>query len=175
MHSKQTVSRFWSKVSKEGPVHPIHGQCWVWIGCKLNGRSGRMQMGRSVGVRYAHRVSWEIHNGEIKDGLFVCHKCDNPSCVNPAHLFLGTQKDNMQDASEKNRMASGENHGWSLHPELIPKGEQNGRSKLTESEVLEIRGLYKTGRYSQTDLGRLFGVTNTAIRKVVLRQRWKHI
>jgi hypothetical protein len=89
------VGRFWSKVDKSG-------ECWVWTAKALceNGY-GRFYVGKKP-LR-AHRYSWELANGPITDGLFVCHRCDNPPCVNPAHLFLGTHQDNMQDMVAKGR------------------------------------------------------------------------
>ena len=91
--------RFWSFVDKKRD-----NDCWLWLGSKDENGYGRLatQQGKS-GIK-AHRLSYELRNGAIPKGMFVCHKCDNPSCVNPSHLFIGTQKDNMQDCSMKNRI-----------------------------------------------------------------------
>jgi hypothetical protein len=93
-------TRFWNKVNKKDK-----NKCWEWQAGKSN-RYGAFKInGRTIG---AHIFSWEIHNGKIPDGLFVCHKCDNPGCVNPDHLFLGTNKDNCDDRDKKKRQAYGE-------------------------------------------------------------------
>lgn len=90
----------------------------------------------------------------------MLHKCDNRKCVNPNHLFLGTNQDNVQDMLNKNRQLKGESHG---------------KSTLTEADVLQIRELHATGKYSMRALGRMFGVTHLAIHCVVYRKTWKHI
>ena len=93
--------RFWLSVNKEGPVHPIHGQCWFWIASKRDRGYGTITLsGKAI---FAHRFIWALLNGTIPDGLCVLHKCDNPPCVNPAHLFLGTRADNMRDMVQKGR------------------------------------------------------------------------
>jgi hypothetical protein len=108
----------------------------------------------------ASRFSYEVFNGEIPEGIEVCHSCDNPRCVRPGHLHLGTHAQNM--AESVLRMRS-------------PKGERNGVSKLTESEVNEIRTMYSSGDYLQDELSKMFGVTRPNISKVVRGQRWKTV
>lgn len=94
---KTLEERFWSKVHTRGP-----DDCWEWTGCRLPAGYGK------IGVRgrteYATRVLWQMMHGPIPDGLYVCHHCDNPPCVNPAHLFLGTGKDNARDSARKGRL-----------------------------------------------------------------------
>ncbi len=101
--STDPIIRFWKMVDKDTPVHPILGtSCWLWTGCKLPYAHGQFNVGNHK-IVLAHRFSWELHYGSIPEGLYVCHHCDNPSCVRPDHLFIGTQKDNVQDCIQKGR------------------------------------------------------------------------
>lgn len=92
--------RFWRYVDKCG-----QGECWTWMGSKDGSGYGRIKDDRGKSPLKAYRLSWEMHNRPLKDGEVVCHRCDNPSCVNPDHLFVGTQRDNMRDASNKGRLS----------------------------------------------------------------------
>lgn len=99
--AKAPIVRFWQKVDKNGPIHPKFGPCWLWIGGKNQHGYGQIQnYDKKMEV---HRFSWIHLVGEIEGGLFVLHRCDNPACVNSAHLFLGTQRDNMLDMRAKGR------------------------------------------------------------------------
>jgi hypothetical protein len=101
--SRPTLAeRFWSKVDKSG-------ECWLWTGALASSGYGAIRV-RSYVTEYAHRVALKLSGVEVPDGLFVCHHCDNPSCVNPAHLFVGTAKDNAQDMSRKGRGRKGGTH-----------------------------------------------------------------
>ena len=143
--------------------------CWNWIGTK-NGNTqiksyGKLTIGsRTNGTRKnvsAHRYSYQIFIGEIDDGLYVCHKCDNPSCVNPEHLFLGTRQDNVNDRESKGRNK----------PNL---GEKNPISKLTEVDIISAKRLRAKGETFQSIANR-FGVNKTTIIRAVNGTHWKHI
>lgn len=130
--------------------------CWLWTAC-LNGAGyGRIRVNRKT--LKAHRVSYELHKGPIPDGLFVCHSCDVPSCVNPDHLWLGTSQDNVDDCVRKGRQT---------------RGEKIAQSKLTESDVKQIRSLYP--KLSQYKLAAKFKVDQSAISDIITRESWSHV
>jgi hypothetical protein len=110
----------------------------------------------------AHRVSWTLHNGAIPNGLHVLHHCDNPQCVNPAHLWLGTNADNMRDMIRKGRGN-------------VAGGEDHGSAKLTEKQVIEIRERYAAGNITQHELGNEYGISKQTIGEIIRREIWKHI
>lgn len=112
----------------------------------------------------AHRVAWESANGPIPACLMVCHRCDNPACCNPSHLFLGTNRDNVDDMVAKGRAPGGS-----------ARGESHGLSKLTAEWVREIRRIWQGGRTKQRDLADLYGVDQQVIWSVVNRRTWKHV
>jgi len=159
-------ARFWSNVNKDGPV-PAHcpelGKCWNWTG-RRNEFGYGITWQRPRETR-AHRLSWVIHFGVIPDGLCVLHKCDNPACIRPDHLFTGTKLDNLRDAVAKGR------------PISQRRGELNSGSKLTEAQVLEIRRKYRKGvhGFGATTLCKEFGVSPRAINQIVRRLMWDHI
>lgn len=138
--------------------------CWVWTGAKAG--TGKNAYGhlsvRKGRARRAHMISWELYRGPISEGLCVCHKCDNPACVNPNHLFLGTRSDNAVDMYQKGR---GPNN----------RGENNGRAKLSPKQVIEIRERYATGEIYQAELAKEYGVTQAVVQKLIRRKIWKHI
>ncbi len=153
--------RFWAKVEKKSA-----DECWPWLGAKLNRGYGKL-LGNDRKIVLAHRVSWEIANGSaIPDGLFVCHHCDNPPCVNPTHLFLGTQLDNMRDMVGKGHQSA------SLHPESF-RGAKNGRAKLTEDDVRAIR-LAHDGHNAEA-LAAEYGVSDGTIYSLLSGKTWRHI
>lgn len=120
------ADRFWKRVVKSDG-------CWLWTGNRAVGGYGVILPGGGTrGLALAHRVSWEIHFGPIPDGMHVLHKCDNPPCVNPAHLFLGTQRDNNTDKVRKGRQAKAETSGSRLHPEKVARGEASGARRHPE-------------------------------------------
>lgn len=125
------------------------------------GRIGRGAKGQ--GNEYVHRVSWMIHKGRLPRGLFVLHKCDVPLCVNPDHLFVGTQADNMRDMSQKGR---GRKIGL--------KGQDHGSAKLTEKQVIKVRRLYASG-LRQVDVAKLFNIGQSHVSKLIRGESWKHL
>ena len=110
--------------------------CWLWQKFLSRGYGHIWMNGRNHG---AHRVAWASRNGPVPDGMFVCHSCDVRSCVNPEHLFIGTQQDNIQDARSKGRLATGLKHGRHTHPETNPRGSRHGRTTKPERTARGVR------------------------------------
>lgn len=154
---EEFVQEFWNKVDVREPE-----ECWEWQACRIAKGYGHC---RWNGIYWkAHRISYVLAFGEIPDGLFVLHKCDNPPCVNPAHLFLGTSADNVQDMITKGR--------WTSPPRI---GALNSNAKLTEENVIEIRKMHESGNYIHRELAVIFGVGRTQIGNIINRNRWNHI
>jgi hypothetical protein len=187
--STSDAERVLSRIDRSGGPDA----CWPWVGSR-NGGYGRTHVGsRSDGTRKqarAHRISYEIANGPIPDGLNVLHKCDNPPCCNPSHLFLGTQMDNYRDMESKGRRgvalgdsngartrpetrARGDNNGSRTRPESRPKGTNHYAATITESEVLSIRAM--AGTMSQRLIGLKFGIAQNTVSQIISRKKWKHI
>jgi len=145
-----TLERFWSKASIGAT-----DECWEWLASKLPAGYGRFWIAGKL--CYAHRLSWQLAYGDIPDGMDVCHHCDNPDCVNPRHLFIGTRADNMQDAVNKGR---------------VHLGEADGMSKLTREDVLGIRKLLVEGKRTQREIGADFGVSQMTVSYINTGQRW---
>jgi hypothetical protein len=117
----------------------------------------------------AHRLAWEASKRRrIPDGKVICHSCDNPPCIEPSHLFLGSQRDNSRDMARKGRSP------WQAYPELIRRGESHHGAKLTEADVREIRRAAQSG-VPTPELARRFGVGASAINRAVARHSWKHV
>jgi hypothetical protein len=146
---KTLEERFWGKVDKRSP-----DECWEWTGARNNAGYGNMRVGHSY--VNAHRVSYKINIGDIPIRHVVCHKCDNPSCVNPSHLFSGKPSDNDKDKVSKGRQSRGETHPM---------------SKLTEKQIkviLETKG-------SSYEIAKCYGVSSSLIRMIKRGELWKHI
>lgn len=170
MHPKLTpsdITRFWSKVDRSG-------DCWLWTGTIVSHGYGEFY---ASGQRHRpHRIAWSLVHGPIPEGLVICHRCDNPACVNPEHLFAGTQADNMRDMVKKGRREyTGKADFRQRRPEMIHKGIDNGNAKLTEEDVRLIRERYAAGNITQAALAAEYGVHPTAISQIIRRVGWQHI
>ena len=164
-YKKRDISlRFWEKVDQRDP-----DDCWVWIGSKTP--LGYGHISKDNKTIYSHRLSWILHFGEIPDGLFVLHQCDNPSCINPAHLFLGTQLDNVHDRDQKGR------GNWNYNNRANPRrGENHCSSKLTNEIVWEAREAIKSGdKFALKKMAQRYGVSYTTIWKAARGYRWGHL
>jgi hypothetical protein len=139
--------------------------CWVWR-FDTGGRGyGRIRIGGSLYP--AHRVSYRLFNRRFDQTLHVLHSCDNPACVNPAHLSLGTDADNMQDCAAKGRLPT------QVNPAIV-QGENNGQHKLTADDVMDIRRSWAAGE-SQKSLAARHHVKPPTIHKIVTGLKWKHL
>jgi hypothetical protein len=147
--------RFWSKVDKRGV-----NDCWEWQAGKTSDGYGRM---RANGHRVlAHRISYQLERGQIPKGLWCLHKCDNPGCVNPSHLFLGTHDDNMRDMVSKGRAR-------------VPRGSNHWYTTLTEDQVLLIRECLREKVMTHREIGVLFGVAKGVVQSIKIGRTWKHV
>lgn len=161
---ERTIARFWSKVDKSaGP-----DGCWLWTASKMWNGYGQFNSGLSVGrgMLKAHRVSWELAHGPIPAGdhhgtMCVCHRCDVRHCVNPAHLFIGTQSENIRDMDAKARRVN-------------MRGDMHGMAKLTEAQSREIIGLLSTGMRHRI-IASLFGVSRETVSAIASGKKWAHL
>lgn len=148
--------RFWSKAIIRG-----QDECWPWTRCKHEFGYGKISVaGR---IELAHRLAWILTHGEVPPGMCVLHTCDNPPCINPGHLFLGTVADNQRDMESKGR-----GRGSSL------VGEQCSAHKLTALQVLEMRVRFASG-VSPTRLARQFNISKSQAWRICRRQSWTHL
>lgn len=153
--SDKVVARFWRRVDRSGGPDA----CWPWTGTLSRKGYGRIGDGQPYSS-FAHRRAWLFHNGTLPDGLCVCHRCDNPGCCNPAHLFLGTNRENVADRDAKGRTG---------------RGERNRHAVLSRPEVAAIRAEYATGQTSYRRLAAKYGVNKSTIRRVVRRELWAFV
>lgn len=144
--------RFWNYVNKRG-----EDECWEWTGAINSWGYGKLRLGYKM--KQAHRVSYILHYGEPPNGLDICHKCNNKRCVNPKHLYAGTESENLMQASRDGL----------LKPK---KGEDHPAHVLTEKQVIEIRQYSAIGPAS---LARIYGVNASTIRAILHNRKWKHL
>jgi hypothetical protein len=156
--TEKDIQRFWAKVDKSGG----DDACWLWQGSK--NRQGYGSFGFRAKILRSHRASWLITHGDIPQDMCVCHRCDNPSCVNPSHLFLGTRSENVLDMYNKGRGRI-----------YTPSGEKHWNAKLTKENVLEIRRVYKKRVITAKMLAELYGVNESVIQRIISRDLWKDI
>lgn len=159
--ARPLADRFWEKVDKSSSPHG----CWLWTASKYPDGYGVIRT--PAGSRGAHRVSWELANGPVPDGLNVCHNCpggDNPACVNPDHLFLGTQTENVKDMYTKGR-------------DDKSRGSAHYKTHLTEDDVRYIRSVYtpRHREYGMTALAKRFGLSKPAMSHIVCGRSWRHV
>jgi hypothetical protein len=198
MFTEEKQKAFWEKVNKNGqlpdqsnPFYKGLDKCWEWTRGLYQGYGFFAAIKGSRRIRI-HRISWMIHSGEIPEGLYVCHRCDNRKCVNPNHLFLGTCTDNIKDRDIKGRAvyARGEKNGMSTCPESIPrgddhythlrpwvvlKGSRHNMAKLSDFDVIEIRRKHVEEGMNSRQISELYPVGLQMIWSILKRKSWNHI
>lgn len=161
MPARSTLSdkdRFMSWVT---PV--TESGCWIWHGCSDPKGYGRFRRGGERATVLSHRFSWEMFRGGIPTGMFVCHKCDTPACVNPDHLWLGTNADNVADMDAKSRRNN-------PHPKPM-RGENHYRAKFTDDDIRRIKADNRT----QEAIASEYGVRQNTISRIKSGVRWGHL
>lgn len=153
LHEQEIIDKFYSRIEFRD-----NSDCWWWTGPKTPSGYGCFAPKHKV-MYSTHRLAWEINKGPIPTGMHICHICDNPPCVNPDHLFIGTNQDNVNDRVAKGRQQRGQSHGQSI---------------LTEDHITQIRALVHYG-VKQTTLARMFGVKRSTVNEAVLYHTWRHI
>ena len=179
----QFVRNFWAKVNLEGtkpdqtnPHYRGLNRCWEWEGARLVGGYGQTKFKRRTFP--AHRVSFSLINGFFPvAGIHVLHRCDNPRCVNPDHLFTGTAADNVRDKQRKGRCNSptGSRHGAKTKPGYAKRAVNKSYSEVSESTVVDLRLYYATGGFLQKRLAEMFGLSGRTVRNILARKTWNHI
>lgn len=182
---KSREDKFWRQVNKRGAyphkkackVHPeIKGtRCWEWIGNRNPAGYGKKYYGKE---QQAHRVSFILANEKIKKGCGVRHKCDNPPCVRPLHLFQGTDREDTNDKIAKGRQSKGKKHSRVLkgtHIFQMQGGEINSNAKVTNKQAIKIRKMYATKGYTYKYLATLFKLSAHSIFRIVKRKTFKNV
>lgn len=156
---EQVADRFWSKADRSGGPDA----CWTWLAATDGAGYGCVGHGRPLRVMGAHRVALMLSGVSIPDGMFVCHRCDNPPCVNPSHLFIGTRQDNSDDMVSKGRGRGNSSPGTA-----------NPCAKLRDEDVVQIRAMRRSGMLLR-EIGAKFGVSNQTVLDASRGTLWKHI
>ena len=157
-HARRSVAdRFWEKVDRSTP-----DACWEWTAPLAVHGYGQFLM--DYKMYGAHRVAYMLTKGVIPEGKVVMHTCDNRACVNPNHLVVGTQAENLEDMTRKGRRRVG--------PCI---GSRNGTAILNEDDVAAVRAMALTRRFTQEQIGKLFGIDQTTVSLIVTRKKWKHV
>lgn len=165
MGQKRLVGDDFGRFKQKVIVNQESG-CWEWVGASDGHGYGHFWFRGSI--QKAHRVSLALHGVEIPSGLWALHKCDNPPCVNPDHLFIGDRADNMKDMSKKGRQV------FQVSPEKVAKGVKHSMSKLKEEDVIDIINRVKQGQ-SLTEVAKIFSVSKSLIWHIKEGRLWKHI
>ena len=152
---KADIDRFWSKVDVRSS-----GECWAWVAGKRVGQYGVFAVKRKSWL--SHRLSYLIEHGELPENLDVCHACDNPSCVNPSHLWLGTHHENMADKVHKGRCNA-------------RKGSAHPAARIDEALVRTARALWAEGNITQREIARRLSVSASLINRAVRGVTWSHV
>lgn len=153
---KSMQERFWEKVDICG-----EDECWEWLAYRDRKGYGKFRTGQTY-MPTAHRISWMLCRGDIPEGILVCHTCDNRGCMNPSHLFLGTNTDNLQDMVRKGRSTRGR---------VFHYGETHPMARLSDKEVDEILLLYSSGDYTYMQLSTIYNVTFQHIGALITGKR----
>lgn len=159
------ADRFWGKVDRSG-------DCWLWLAGTDDDGYGKFTRD-NVTVR-AHRMAYILAHGEIDDTILVCHTCDNPPCVRPIHLFLGTNLDNVADRVRKGRGLYGDRNPSRIYPERQVRGNTHPLARLTADAIPQIRAMRATGQ-TYAEIAPHFGVHCDTIRDVILGRTWQHV
>ena len=164
------VAKFFQQVTYPDGV--LTG-CWLWNGTRLSAGYGSVCIRRDTDAAarssLAHRFSYEFFFGPLPKGSVIAHRCDNPPCCNPHHLFCGTARDNIVDKMLKGRQARGDVMS------VVTRGSRNGRSKLSEADVRSIKKSLNEGRVSMASLAREYGVTRPLIGHIAYGRLWGHV
>ena len=172
--------RFAAKVDRNGPIHPHRpelGPCHLWQGGKSLCGYGRFRPGRKAeGMVATHRWVLARKLGRpINPGHHACHSCDVRLCVNPDHVFEGTQQDNEDDKVAKGRTPRGVRHGSKTRPERVARGSRGGLAKLHETDVVRIKQLVTEEGAVASHVARQYGVTPTIISRILSKKIWRHV